>query len=225
MTTPTLEEDQCTLYLIRHGDCRRDEIKRYIGQVDLPLNAEGRAQARALRKHLAETPFRRIYASDLKRCQETARIITGQQGQSIRSQPLLREIKLGYWDGRPQAKIRQYHPEEYRQRGENLIDVRPPGGESFADLQARVVPAFRELIDREQGSVLLIAHAGVNRAILCNLLGHPLDELFTLPQPFGCLNIIERRGTVLEVKAINLPVAPHLYDLADRLTNYPGRSQ
>ncbi len=208
MTPPTLEEDHCTLYLIRHGDCRRDEVKRYIGQVDLPLNARGRAQARALRKHMAKVPFRRIYASDLKRCLETARIIAGPQGKSIRRQPQLREIKLGYWDGRPQAKIRQYHPEEYRQRGENLIDFRPPGGESFADLQARVIPAFRELINREQGPVLLIAHAGVNRAILCDLLGRPLDELFALPQPFGCLNIIERRGTSLEVKAVNLEVEP-----------------
>ncbi len=208
MTTPTLEEDHCTLYLIRHGDCRRDEIKRYIGQVDLSLNAKGRAQARALRKHMAEIPFQRVYASDLKRCQETARIIAGPQGKGIRSKPLLREIKLGYWDGRPQAKIRQYHPEEYRQRGENLIYFRPPGGESFADLQTRVVPAFLELIDGERGAVVLVAHAGVNRAILCHLLGRPLDELFALPQPFGCLNIIERRGTALEVKAINLPVAP-----------------
>ncbi len=208
MTTPRLEEDHCTLYLIRHGDCRRDETKRYIGQVDLSLNAKGRAQARALRKHMAEIPFRRVYTSDLKRCQETARIIAGPQGKSIRSKPLLREIKLGYWDGRPQAKIRQYHPEEYRQRGENLIDFRPPGGESFADLQTRVVPAFRELIDGEQGAVVLVAHAGVNRTILCHLLGRPLDQLFDLPQPFGCINIIERRGTELEVKAINLPVAP-----------------
>lgn len=207
MTTPTLEEDHCTLYLIRHGDCRRDEVKRYIGQVDLPLNAKGRAQARALRKHMTTIPFQRIYASDLKRCLETARIIAGPQGKSIRRQPQLREIKLGYWDGRPQAKIRQYHPVEYRLRGENLIDFRPPGGESFADLQARVVPAFQDLIEREQGTVLVIAHAGVNRAILCHLLGRPLDQLFTLPQPFGCLNIIQRRGTTLEVSAVNQPVA------------------
>jgi alpha-ribazole phosphatase len=207
MSTPNLDEDRCTLYLLRHGDCRRDEIKRYIGQVDLPLNAKGRAQARALRKYLAQVPFKRIFASDLKRCLETARIIAGPQGKGIRTLSQLREIKLGYWDGRPQAKIRQYHPEEYRQRGENLIDFQPPGGESFADLQERVVPAFRELIENERGTILLVAHAGVNRAILCHLLGRPLQELFTLPQPFGCVNIIECRDKVLEVKAINESLA------------------
>mgnify|MGYP000106122445 FL=1 len=207
MSTPNLEDDSCTLYLLRHGDCRRDEVKRYIGQVDLPLNADGRAQARALRKHLAKTSFKRIYASDLKRCLETARIIAGPQGKSIRTLPQLREIKLGYWDGRPQEKIRQYHPEEYRQRGENLIEFRPPGGESFADLQERVVPAFRELIEGQQGTILLVAHAGVNRTILCHLLGRPLQELFALPQPFGCLNVIERRGQKLEVKVINESLA------------------
>lgn len=207
MATPTLDEDRCTLYLLRHGDCRRDQVKRYIGQTDLALNAAGRAQARALRQHLAEVPFRRIYASDLKRCLETARILAGPRGRSIRTLPQLREIKLGYWDGRPQAKIRQYHPDEYRQRGEDLVEFRPPGGESFADLQARVVPAFLELIGRERGAVALVAHAGVNRAILCHLLKRPLAELFALPQPFGCLNIIERRDQTLEVKAINQPLA------------------
>lgn len=206
MITPLLD-DRCILYLLRHGDCRRDQVRRYIGQVDLPLNANGRAQARALQKKLAQVPFKRIYASDLKRCRETARIIAGPQSRGIRSVPQLREIKLGYWDGRPQAKIRQYHPDEYRQRGENLLGFRPPGGESFADLQERVVPAFRELIKEEQGTVLLVAHAGVNRTILCHLLGKPLQELFSLPQPFGCVNIIERQGNGLEVKAINEPLA------------------
>lgn len=203
MSTPNLDDDRCTLYLVRHGDCRRDEIKRYIGQVDLPLNAAGRAQARNLRKHLAKVPFKRIYASDLKRCKETARIIAGPQGKSIRTLQQLREINLGYWDGRPQAKIRQYHPDEYRQRGEDLIGFRPPGGESFADLQARVVPAFRELIEKERGTILLVAHAGVNRTLLCHLLERPLQDLFSLPQPFGCMNVIERRGQNLKVKTIN----------------------
>jgi probable phosphoglycerate mutase len=194
----------CTCYLVRHGDTRQDQIRRYIGRTNLPLNAAGRAQARALQKQMADIPFARIYSSDLRRCLETARIIGGPRGSSIRKLPALREINLGEWDGQTMSGISQRFPEEFHRRGLDLPGFRPPGGESFEDLQARVVPAFLDVITRTQGPLLVIAHAGVNRAILCHILGRPLEELLQVPQAFGCLNIIERRGSRLTVKSVNL---------------------
>ncbi|MEZ4600859.1 MAG: alpha-ribazole phosphatase [Syntrophotaleaceae bacterium] len=196
-------EPGCTCYLIRHGDTRQDEVKRYIGHTDLPLNALGRDQARALKKRLAHIPFDRIYSSDLRRCLETARIIAGPQGKGIRKLPSLREINLGEWEGQPMASIRRRFPDQFENRGRDLARFRTPGGESFHELQARVVPAFLELINNTEGNLLVIAHAGVNRAILCHLLDRPLDELLELPQSYGCLNIIERQGDRLSVKSIN----------------------
>jgi alpha-ribazole phosphatase len=196
-------DDHCLLYLARHGDSRQDQVKRYIGRTDLPLNAAGRAQARALQKNLAGIPFRRIFSSDLRRCMETARIIAAPQGKSIRRLPAMREIDLGEWDGKSMASIRRRFPEEFQRRGLDLAGFQPPGGESFKDLQDRVVPVFLEVISQSGGALLLVAHAGVNRAILCHVLGRPLDELFKIPQTFGCLNIIERRGDRLSVKTLN----------------------
>lgn len=203
MTTPVSDNDHCTLYLVRHGDSRQDQVKRYIGQTDLPLNAVGKAQIRALQKALARIDFARIYSSDLRRCLETARIIAGPLGKSIRTMPALREINLGEWDGQTMASIRERFPEEYQCRGRELVDFCPAGGESFRDLQARVIPAFLDIITQTKGAILLVAHAGVNRTILCQVLGLPLDELFQVPQDFGCLNIIERQGTLLTVKTVN----------------------
>jgi alpha-ribazole phosphatase len=196
-------DNHCLLYLVRHGDSRQDQVKRYIGRTDLPLNAVGRSQARALQKNLAEVSFKRIYSSDLRRCMETARIIAAPQGKSIRSLPAMREIDLGEWDGKSMASIRRRFPEEFQRRGLDLTGFQPPGGESFRDLQNRVVPAFQEIIGQSEGTLLLVAHAGVNRAILCHVLGQPLEDLFKIPQAFGCLNIIERRGGQLAVKALN----------------------
>ncbi len=203
MTMPLSAVDGCTFYLVRHGDARQDQVKRYIGQLDLSLNAVGRTQIRTLQKTLAEIDFARIYSSDLRRCQETARIIAGPLAKSIRTVPNLREISLGEWEGQPMASIRERFPEEYRRRGREIVDFAPPGGESFRDLQARVVPAFLEIINRANGVMILVAHAGVNRTILCHVLGLPLHELFLVPQDFGCFNIIERRGEQLKVKTIN----------------------
>jgi alpha-ribazole phosphatase len=198
--------DHCLLYLVRHGDSRQDQVKRYIGQTDLPLNAVGRSQARALQRTLAGIPFKRIYSSDLRRCLETARIIAAPQGKSIRSLPVMREIALGEWDGKSMASIRRRFPEEFQCRGLDLSGFQPPGGESFKDLQDRVVPAFLEIIGQSEGPLLLVAHAGVNRAILCHVLGQPLEDLFKVPQAFGCLNIIERQGDRLTVKTLNQTV-------------------
>lgn len=203
MPTPVSDNDGCTLYLVRHGDSRQDQVKRYIGQIDLPLNAAGRTQIKALQRELAGIDFAHIYSSDLRRCLETAEIIARPLGKSIRTVPGLREIALGEWEGQPMASIRERFPEEYQRRGRELVGFSPPGGESFRDLQERVVPAFLQIISRASGAVLLVAHAGVNRTILCHILGLPLDELFQVPQDFGCFNIIERRGEQLTVKTVN----------------------
>jgi probable phosphoglycerate mutase len=197
------DADGCTLYLVRHGDSRQDQVKRYIGQTDLPLNDVGRAQIKSLHRRLVKIDFARIYSSDLGRCLETARLIAGPLGKIIRTLPAFREIDLGEWDGQPVAGIREAFPEEYECRGRELVDFRPPGGESFRDLQSRVIPAFNEIIGQTCGTMLLVAHAGVNRTILCHILDLPLGELFQVPQDFGCLNIIERAGNRLTVKTIN----------------------
>lgn len=205
MSMSATENDRCTLYLVRHGDSRQDKVKRYIGQSNPPLNPQGREQARFLNRQLAQVDFRRIYCSDLLRCQQTARIVAGCQGRGLRPVRALREIDLGDWDGQPVQQIRRRFPGEYERRGENMLDYRPPAGESFADLQARVAPAFMDIMQREAGSVLMICHAGVNRAILCHVLQRPLQELFDIRQAYGCVNIIERHGDQLAVRAVNIP--------------------
>jgi probable phosphoglycerate mutase len=197
------DQHACTLYLVRHGDSRQDDIKRYIGQTDPPLNARGRAQARALRHDLTDVPFRRVYCRDLRRCRETARIIAGQQGRSLRPLRTLREIALGAWDGLPMADIRRRHPGEYERRGQDILAYRPPGGESFGDLQKRVLPTVLEVLQREQGPILMVGHAGVNRVVLCHVLQQPLTELFDIRQGYCCLNIIEQQHGRLKARTVN----------------------
>jgi probable phosphoglycerate mutase len=183
------------IYLLRHGDSRQDDVKRYIGQTDLPLNATGQAQARFWQRELAATQFQRILCSDLSRSIETARIIAEGHPQQLEIVSDLREINLGLWDGLPVDQIRCNNPDEYRKRGATLADHRPPGGESFNDLADRVLPLFDRIIADSTGTLLIVAHAGVNRIILCHILGLPRTELFTLKQEYGSLNIIDCSAT------------------------------
>ncbi len=180
-----------TIYLVRHADCRQDDIKRYIGQIDLPLNQAGVKQALGLARTLGDIPFTRVYCSDLKRSYDTARIISGDRCPLIDPMPELREIALGVWDGSPMEEIHQMYPQEYKERGIDLVNFRPPGGESFHDLAARIIPLFSKLLNISGEHFIIVGHAGVNRVILCHVLGMPIAHLFRLQQDYACINLVE----------------------------------
>jgi probable phosphoglycerate mutase len=204
MSDKTNRSENTTVYLLRHGDCRQDSIRRYVGQSDLPLNAEGQAQAAGWRQKLAAIPIHRVISSDLSRSLETAAIIA--EGRSAPVQPLskLREINLGGWDGLTFDEVRRFFPTEYQKRGTDLVSFRTPGGECFTDVAARVVPLFEQIVSSTTGNVLIVGHAGVNRAILCHILGMPLSNLFRIGQDYACLNVIDCNKGGMTVRGVNM---------------------
>ena len=176
--------------MLRHGDCRPDRQARFVGQTDLPLNGVGRRQAAFWQRSLAAVPFQHFISSDLNRSAETARIIAGSREGEVRAIARLREINLGGWDGLLVDQVRRADPAAYASRGDDLAGFRPPAGDSFADLAGRIVPLFEEIVADLPGPLLLVGHAGVNRVILCHLLGLPLSQLFRLPQDSGALTLL-----------------------------------
>jgi broad specificity phosphatase PhoE len=192
-----------TLYLVRHGAIVPGQEKSYIGQIDVPLGEEGVRQALALRKWLEPVRFHHVFSTDLSRARCTSNIILGSNANSIEVLPELGEISLGEWEGVSFEEIQQRFPEEFAARGRDIENWRPPGGESFADGRIRVLCALRGILDRTQGNVLLVAHAGVNRLILCEALGIPVANLHRIGQDYGCLNIIEYAPHRTRVKLVN----------------------
>jgi len=190
---------------MRHGEIETSGERRYLGQMDSPLSPRGIAQAEAWRSALQEIPFERILCSDLSRTHDTARMIAGDRCLPVEALPELREINLGTWDGEPMATIKEREPDAWRQRGDNMAGFRPPGGESFTDLQKRAFPPFQKIAATAQGDVLIIAHAGVNRVLLCKILGMPIDNLFTIAQDHACLNLL-RFQNAWTVKGMNLSI-------------------
>ncbi len=178
------------IYLVRHGEVRSPGGKRYIGQSDPPLSAEGIGQARRLAQELENVRLTAIWCSDLQRSQGAAEIIAERQQVRPQARSDLREIGLGAWEGLSFEEVRRIYPAEYEARGRDIVGYRPPGGECFADLSRRVIAVFGEIVTLAAGDLLIVGHAGVNRAILCHILGMPLQNLFRLGQDYGCLNLI-----------------------------------
>ncbi len=193
------------VYLLRHGHIGRGEVKRYIGLTDLPLSRKGLSQARDWGQRLKDVRFDGIYASYLARSWDMAAIITQGHGAMLTVLPELREIHLGQWEGLTVPEVQNRYPQEYRERGRDMVFYRIREGESFSDLQARVIPVFQDIVEGADGDILIVGHAGVNRVILCHLLGIPLHNLFMLRQDYSALNLIEYSGNLYQVVCLNTP--------------------
>lgn len=201
-----------TIYVIRHGKIKiEDNQRRYIGQLDLPLSTEGIQQAQRLQKILEPVNISTIFSSDLSRCQHTVEIIAGRKNIKNIVRKDLREIHMGEWEGCTFADIVRRFPGEFKARGADIGYYRVSGGESFADCYKRVMTAFHESINSSVGNILFVGHAGVNRLLLCYVLGMPLANIFKLRQDYGCLNVITSTNSGYQVQLVNFRQKEMLY--------------
>ncbi|MCE5346475.1 MAG: histidine phosphatase family protein [Bacteroidales bacterium] len=176
------------IFLLRHGQIDYGIEKRYIGITDLPLSNAGIGQVTRLKEYFSGIEIEKAYTSPLKRCLQTADILL--EGSSISREVIaeLKEINMGDWENQTIDYIKDHFREMYEIRGANIDTFVPPGGESFAQLQKRVMPAFEYITANTAGNILVISHAGVNRVILSKLLNFPLQDVFKISQPYGCVN-------------------------------------
>lgn len=189
------------LVLIRHA--QPEMHGRIYGRLDPALSATGRAQARALVAGLRGVQLEAVYASPLRRALETAEPLARELGVEVTIHPSLVDIDFGEWEGRRFEELEQSDPELYRSWMTQPTRTRFPGGENFGELQARVLAAFGE-IRRETASAAIVAHAGVNRIILGNVLGLADDAIFRLDQPLAAVSVVDWIEEAPIVRAVNL---------------------
>ena len=158
------------ILLARHGETESNRERRFQGQLDVPLSDRGREQARELAERAAaeERPIAAIYTSPLVRARETAEIVGERLGLEPRPDDRLKEVDVGDWERRLKDDVARDEPEAwaaFRRAGE---EFRFPGGESFADQQARVLAALDEITARGDLPALVVCHRGVIRCALAH---------------------------------------------------------
>lgn len=154
------------MWLVRHGQTDWNLAGIYQGQSDIPLNKTGIKQASELALKLKGTHFDAIYASDLKRARQTAEIIARQVGAPIFTDPRLREIRQGVWEGMTIEEVRQKYAPDFNRDPEFINLPRAEGAESLAEVITRMVEAANEIHDRHNGSRVLLASHGLAVAAL-----------------------------------------------------------
>lgn len=202
---PSSEHDSATMagdvtiYCIRHGQTDWNAIQRYQGQADIPLNDFGRSQAsrngRVLRAHLSDAEIANAFfvASPLDRTRETMRLVRTEMGlppEDFETDPRLREVHYGHWEGKLLDDLPTFDPAGLRNRLADPFNWRPEGGESYADLMDRVVEWVATL-DR---TTITASHGGVSRALRGHLLGMDMSNILELEVPQDRILKISRAG-------------------------------
>jgi broad specificity phosphatase PhoE len=187
------------LIFVRHGETAYNAENRLQGQLDTPLNARGREQARAVGGTLRTLMGREIdlldaaqafFASPLERTRETmeiARAAMGFEPERYRRDPVLKELSFGVWEGLTWPEIEVKDPKGLRARREDRWAFVPEGGESYAMVADRLRPWLEGLGEH----AFVISHGGVARVLMTMIAGVPPAKAVGAP-------IIQGRAIVFE---------------------------
>jgi len=216
-----------TLYLIRHGETEGAETRRYKGHIDVPLSENGAEQMKRLAGYISAEVRKRgsakantsqlpnfrtsglssVYCSDLSRAEKSAGFIAEPHGLKPIIIPELRERNFGIWEGMSFDEIKEKYPEGFNAWADNPLKFSPMEGESTIALRDRAVGALEKILGQRgvtsSESIAIVSHGGINRILLCELLGIPLENIFRIEQDYGCLNVVELWDNYPVVKLIN----------------------
>lgn len=180
------------IYLARHGQVVGHDEFRYHGHFDVELTGKGVTQSERLSRFLSDKDIKAVYSSDLQRSVIGAQKVAAALGLSSSEVPELRELHLGRWEGLTRAEAIEKFPEDDGFTFHDLAHSKIEGGESLSDLKARVMPAIEKLVAANEGEhICVVAHGGVNRLILMEAMGLPVENFFKIEQDYGGLNIID----------------------------------
>lgn len=170
--------------IVRHGETDWNKERRIQGQIDIPLNETGRAQALAMAFNAAHHSFSAIYSSDLQRAQETAQALGEREGQDIKTLIGLRERHYGIFQNVVKDEAEEKYPQTYA-----LYSARDPhynfeSGESLLAFRERVLNTFDWLVKHNQNQqIAVVCHAGLLDIMFRHTTNRPLqtERDFTIP--------------------------------------------
>jgi len=186
------------LIVMRHGETDWNRQHRFQGQIDVPLNAVGQAQAQRLAQRLAAEPFDVVITSDLQRARTTAELAVG--GREMRSDALWREQGFGVLEGLDAPTIIERHPDLWTQWLRHDADFAPPGGESVRTFHARVLRALQRVVElHADARVAVFTYGGVLDMLWRAARQHTLHGPRSCDIPNTGINRLRWREGALEI--------------------------
>jgi broad specificity phosphatase PhoE/ribonuclease HI len=180
------------LLLVRHGETEASREFRQCGRSDLPLTEAGLAQARAAARRLgARRNITQVYSSPLRRTTQTATAVADALGLPVRTDERLIEMDFGEWEGLTGQEIQDRDP-RLRERWLAEPTTLAPGGESFAQVAARVDAFINDVVTEHPGEeVVLVSHVTPIKIALKAALGTGWELLTRLFLDVASLSVVE----------------------------------
>jgi alpha-ribazole phosphatase/probable phosphoglycerate mutase len=168
---------ETTIDLLRHGEPLGGG--RYRGQLDDALSEKGWQQM--WQAVAGRSDWQQIITSPLQRCQAFADSLGAQHGLPVHCEQRFCEVGFGAWEGKDREEVEQQFPGQLAKFYRDPVNQRPPGAEPLDEFLSRVRNGFDELLPRFAGqSVLIVAHAGVIRAIMSHALEIPPAAMYRI---------------------------------------------
>lgn len=168
-----------SIWLVRHVQTQSNREQRYQSHSNSPITAYGIRQQAALAHRLRRIPFTLTLTTATERTQATAAAILANRqspGPTL-VDPAWSESAHGAWEGLTYREVLQRYPAEATQRFADALHGRASGGESLADVAARVQQGWLDLLrEHAGGRILIVTHATPIRIVLCSLTGMPLTQ-------------------------------------------------
>jgi len=198
MTSPT------RLYLIRHGEVEERYQKVFGGRIDMELSPRGHDQAKSLAHHLRNVRFATIYASPMKRAQQTLAPLSGHSSQPPVTVHDLREVDFGEWTGLAWHEVHERYNISAFEWLHKLHEDIIPGAESTTKLHARVEPCVRRILNDCPGqNVAVVCHGGIVRMMLSILLELHITRMSSFDVEYASVTVVECLPHRTEVQLLN----------------------
>ena len=170
------------LIIVRHAEAEGNVERVFHGWTDSNITKKGHLQAKLVAERLKDINIDSIYSSNLQRCLQTASYISNVKGLPIIKTEQLREINGGKWENMPWDILPVKWPNEYY-LWENMPHLhKMPGGESMIEFQKRIVDAFLNIINTQQGKVVCaVTHGTAIKSAICYFYGKSLEEMKNMP--------------------------------------------
>ena len=192
------------LLLVRHGEAKENSNGRFWGRTDVELSDVGLRQAERLRDRLASEDISIVYSSDLRRALQTAQAIASRYELSVIACHELQEIDFGSAEGLTYGEISRKYPDLVKSWFSWDLSFRFPDGESIADLNNRVSRFLHRLEEHaKEKTIVVTAHSGVLRLLICNLLGLELRHWRQIRLDLASLSVVETYPEVAILSLLN----------------------
>jgi broad specificity phosphatase PhoE len=178
-------------YLVRHAEkAEGDYFNPRLRHDDQPISTFGRKQAYKIKKYFHKHSIRSIYVSEYIRTEQTARPLARKLNIVPIVDNRLNEIDIGIIDRLSDDEIQEKYPEVWNASQAWNSDFRWPGGETGVEAEERIVSFIKEQINQE-GNILIVAHDGIIRILICYVLGLPVYSRFSFQVDTASISEIE----------------------------------